>query len=566
MNLKNALKNNKRRNNKMNKKKINILVTDNQIVYPPESGAPRRIFNLFSNLPKNYDVDYIGVTGFSYLDKSDKKIKSNFKEHTLSLSKPFILVNNFFHNLVRSVPTFDIICYYFMFLNPRYRAKIKNLSEKSDILVATHPWMFSSLRKIRKNKILIYDAHNCEYLLYKEYFKNTLINNLFCKLIFRIERNACRESDLIFACSEDDKTSFSRIYNIDKEKIHLIPNTIDTSFLKKPTKEQKAKSKKDLGLDGAITVLFVGTRYLPNIEALDFMMNSLIHDEKMKHLKFLVVGNIDEYFYENIDTYIALKAGILTKNIKINSDGILGSGFFPLEKWGKTGFDARWTRKKFSFYIFEKKVEKIVLKVRSLKKINGSVYINSKFINNVSFKSGIEFRDFSIDVPSKFSKSKLEVEVVLDRMNKPFIFDTREVGITISDISFFIGNKQRSISLKETILPYLLPKNLIFYGRVDNEKYRKILYASDVAINPVKHGSGINIKMLDYMAVGLPIVTTKQGARGLELDKKYISDLNDFKSKLMKLADAEKTSTYEIYELTNQHNVEKIDSILKTKL
>jgi len=170
----------------MNRKKINLIVTDNQIVYPPESGAPRRIFNLFSNLPKDYNVNYIGVTGFPYLDKSDKKIKKNFTEHTISLSKPFILVNNFFHNLVKSVPTFDIICYYFMFLNPRYRRKIAEYSGKADILVATHPWMFSSLKKIRKNRILIYDAHNCEYLLYKEYFKDTLLNDIFCKLIFRI--------------------------------------------------------------------------------------------------------------------------------------------------------------------------------------------------------------------------------------------------------------------------------------------------------------------------------------------------------------------------------------------
>lgn len=42
------------------------------------------------------------------------------------------------------------------------------------------------------------------------------------------------------------------------------------------------------------------------------------------------------------------------------------------------------------------------------------------------------------------------------------------------------------------------------------------LQAADVAINPMFGGSGTNIKMLDYMAAGLPIVTTAIGARGLE--------------------------------------------------
>ena len=39
--------------------------------------------------------------------------------------------------------------------------------------------------------------------------------------------------------------------------------------------------------------------------------------------------------------------------------------------------------------------------------------------------------------------------------------------------------------------------------------------AADLAINPVRIGSGTNIKMLDYMAAGLPVVTTDVGARGI---------------------------------------------------
>jgi glycosyltransferase involved in cell wall biosynthesis len=34
----------------------------------------------------------------------------------------------------------------------------------------------------------------------------------------------------------------------------------------------------------------------------------------------------------------------------------------------------------------------------------------------------------------------------------------------------------------------------------------------------MEHGSGTNIKMLDYFAAGLPVVTTERGARGLRLE------------------------------------------------
>ena len=41
------------------------------------------------------------------------------------------------------------------------------------------------------------------------------------------------------------------------------------------------------------------------------------------------------------------------------------------------------------------------------------------------------------------------------------------------------------------------------------------LQAADVFVNPVRHGAGINIKMVEAMAAGLPVVTTPVGARGL---------------------------------------------------
>lgn len=45
----------------------------------------------------------------------------------------------------------------------------------------------------------------------------------------------------------------------------------------------------------------------------------------------------------------------------------------------------------------------------------------------------------------------------------------------------------------------------------------KFLSSCDVAIVPLRRGAGVKLKMLDYMAIGLPIVTTKKGAEGLDL-------------------------------------------------
>lgn len=57
--------------------------------------------------------------------------------------------------------------------------------------------------------------------------------------------------------------------------------------------------------------------------------------------------------------------------------------------------------------------------------------------------------------------------------------------------------------------------NVIVTGPLSEEEKLTWLAASDVAVNPMFSGSGTNIKMLDFMASGLPIVCTSTGARGL---------------------------------------------------
>jgi glycosyltransferase involved in cell wall biosynthesis len=61
----------------------------------------------------------------------------------------------------------------------------------------------------------------------------------------------------------------------------------------------------------------------------------------------------------------------------------------------------------------------------------------------------------------------------------------------------------------------IIPANVTLYGFVAFEKLLEVYRAAHVALNPMRQGSGTNIKMLDYMAAGLPILTTAKGSRGL---------------------------------------------------
>jgi glycosyltransferase involved in cell wall biosynthesis len=86
-----------------------------------------------------------------------------------------------------------------------------------------------------------------------------------------------------------------------------------------------------------------------------------------------------------------------------------------------------------------------------------------------------------------------------------------------------------------------LGKNVVVTGQVDDVRRDELLLAADFALNPMSAGSGTNIKMFDYMAAGLPTLTTEIGARGIGTLKGaptgiYIEHLRAFPARCRALA------------------------------
>ncbi|BAU12755.1 putative glycosyltransferase [Leptolyngbya sp. NIES-3755] len=62
------------------------------------------------------------------------------------------------------------------------------------------------------------------------------------------------------------------------------------------------------------------------------------------------------------------------------------------------------------------------------------------------------------------------------------------------------------------------PTNVGFMGEVDEDTKSIVLEIADVALNPVTFGSGTNLKMLEYFAAGIPVISTPAGIRGLGVE------------------------------------------------
>jgi FkbM family methyltransferase len=62
---------------------------------------------------------------------------------------------------------------------------------------------------------------------------------------------------------------------------------------------------------------------------------------------------------------------------------------------------------------------------------------------------------------------------------------------------------------------YAALPNVRVTGYLDDAQVNRYRTAADIALNPMFSGSGTNIKMFDFMAAGLPIISTPIGARGI---------------------------------------------------
>ncbi|MFA5275729.1 MAG: glycosyltransferase family 4 protein [Candidatus Omnitrophota bacterium] len=289
------------------KRKIRVIVSDTDKLNPPIWGGPKRIWNLYSNLPQDkFNIHYVGCD-FSRVELKINKLAPNFREFLIPCPRHYIklwspLNKKYFQSL-----RFDAFVYLMMSSVKEFGNALRKL--KADVLISSHPWSAPSMRK-KKEQLFIYDAHNCEYSLTKALIKEHPLCGLISLWVKNIESAACKKSDIILVCSTQEKNEFIKLYGVKEEKIHIVPNGAVPRAIN--TSGDKAVAKEQLGLKGRKTAVFIGSYYEPNIRAAHFIIDKLAPD--LKEYDFLIGGASLEIVFssmnlpENVRFYGTLSA------------------------------------------------------------------------------------------------------------------------------------------------------------------------------------------------------------------------------------------------------------------
>lgn len=82
----------------------------------------------------------------------------------------------------------------------------------------------------------------------------------------------------------------------------------------------------------------------------------------------------------------------------------------------------------------------------------------------------------------------------------------------IPEVLFVLGGRHGDAFADRRV-----PENVLFAGVVPTSAKDALLAAAHVAVNPMRIGGGTNLKIIEYLAAGVPVATSPSGARGLDV-------------------------------------------------
>lgn len=149
----------------------------------------------------------------------------------------------------------------------------------------------------------------------------------------------------------------------------------------------------------------------------------------------------------------------------------------------------------------------------------------------------------SIRVLSPVEKKKLKTRlgfggrtaaVFAGSMHKPneeAVLYIQDLAASFPDVLFIIIGEAGDVLTRPT-------KNMIPVGIVSKADKDVLMSAADIGLNPIISGSGTNLKLVEYLAYGLAVLSTDFGARGFDCKNElFTCKIDDFKREFGALSD-----------------------------
>jgi glycosyltransferase involved in cell wall biosynthesis len=213
---------------------MKILVLDEWVPFPLNTGKKLRTYNLMKRLASHHSIDYLCYSS----QEVDREAISHMKSIGISVIPVYnqIIKNGISYWFKILINIFQLQPFAVKnHFSKIFKDKFINLIQKKNYDILWCEWTpYAEFLRDLEGKIKILSSHNVEALAWKRF--TTIQKNPFKKIIgylqwkkmFKFEKNSCLNFTHIFAVSENDRDLFKEWYGC--QNITVIPNGVDVDY------------------------------------------------------------------------------------------------------------------------------------------------------------------------------------------------------------------------------------------------------------------------------------------------------------------------------------------------
>lgn len=261
-------------------------------VHPVKSGGQRRESALYRELSRFYDV-YLVTMGRDGDSGRNTELSPSFHEICIPPS-PAQLREQWILEKQTETAISDVALPRLLHKNPNFIRAIEYFCESTDVVVSCHPYIHSYIKRSKRNRLLIHESQNFEWIMKSHYLANSKSGQSLLRDVYRSEKDAFCFSDLVFTTSSSEAERMEAEYGTPRGILGIVPNGVDVDLFDPVTDQKRMETRTRLGWTKSNIVIFMGAWHPPNLEALLFIINSLAPSLESFH--FMIIGSVKDQY------------------------------------------------------------------------------------------------------------------------------------------------------------------------------------------------------------------------------------------------------------------------------
>lgn len=257
-------------------------------VFPPMNGGQARVFHLYRNLARDFDIDIISLGAKSDV-RSEVEIAPGVMEITIPKSDAHVEAEHQVSRLVEDKPVGDVAATALIGLTPAYRDAVELSSMTSMAMIACHPYLVNVLKQASCGKPLWYEAQDVEITLKAAVFANIPAATALLEEVKAVERECWMTAERVFACANRDLLELERIYGNTRACQHEVPNGVSLHDIAYRSLLERRRLQTVAGIKDGQLAIFLGSWHGPNLEAVE---DILLHAPDSPQTRFVIIGSV----------------------------------------------------------------------------------------------------------------------------------------------------------------------------------------------------------------------------------------------------------------------------------